>query len=77
MVKVDPAKKAVPATDSRPWRVASCGDGFGFVFQLGGGAVGVRDIVPFAEINGIGSGERGSSASFLPWVGIRCEVRGL
>ena len=45
------AKKAVPATDANPWRVASCGDGFGFVFQLAGGAVGVWDVVPYAEVD--------------------------
>jgi len=37
MVQIDPDKKALPATDAKPWRVASCGEGFDFVFQLGGG----------------------------------------
>ena len=38
-----------------PWRGGglSCSDGFGFVFQLGGGAVGVEDVVAFSEIDGL------------------------
>ena len=50
-------KKAAPPTDMNPWRgAAPCGDGFGFIFQLSGGAVGVRDVVPLAEVNGLVDG---------------------